>query len=89
MSDDITVLIHFDDQGNLDSVYCNRHQVNIIIRDDACENDVLYKMQSPDPVPPNLMEGNIGYKGDGSPADIKSIRLERELNGQKPFEVVK
>lgn len=61
--------------------------VEVIVVSDAAPSDRLYRMTTR-PIPPGLLDGEIGHEGDGKLHPAKAERILRALDGRSPFDVI-
>ena len=78
-------VIHWRNDGSF-AVYAD-DGVEVISVSDFAPDDRLYRM-SPDPIPDDLLDGPVGHIGDGSAAEVKAIRVIKELHGESHLQEV-
>lgn len=80
------VVIYFDKNGDWQAFA--EGDVEVFCVDDGTPPDRTFRM-SPEPIPSGMIGDEIGYSGDGSPAEIRALRAKAELSGErhlKPIE---
>lgn len=75
------VAIHYDEHGN-PTVYADEG-VEVYSVCDYTPSDRLYLM-SPAPIPRGLLDGPVGFAGDGSAAEGRAVMAVRMMPDDEP-----
>ena len=79
------VAVYINEDGSFD-VYAD-DGVEVYSVCDWAPNDRLYLM-SPEEIPEGMLGGEVGFLGDGSPAETRAKRAASVLSGESHLKVV-
>lgn len=80
------VVLHYRHADDMATVYAD-DGIEVLWVCDYAPDDRIFRMK-PGAIPDGLLDGPIGYTGDGSAAEIKTAKAIREINGLPAFDVV-